>query len=172
MQGGLSFSTPLRSYFPFLVWDSMRQVMKGRWGSRIWSCWGREGFVSSGPLWSWVTGLTQQLAFLSWCFASSFECRRDGGGTVAGFLCPSIRKGTDPSREGMFPPVLLNLILRSESGKEQRLVGKVGDTSRGRDAANAEKQGANGIPSTEHSGAFGIVGRPTLDLAFWACVRL
>lgn len=103
MQGGLSFSTPLRSYFPFLVWDSMRQVMKGRWGSRIWSCWGREGCVSSGPLWSWVTGLTQQLAFLSWCFASSFECRRDGGGTVAGFLCPSIRKGTDPSREGMSP---------------------------------------------------------------------
>lgn len=35
MQGGLSFSTPLRSYPPFLVWGSMRQVMEGKWGSRV-----------------------------------------------------------------------------------------------------------------------------------------
>lgn len=38
------------------------------------------------------------------------------------------------------PPVPLNRILKSESGKEQRLIGKVGDTSKGRTAAHAENQ--------------------------------
>lgn len=40
------------------------------------------------------------------------------------------------------PPVPFNRILKSESGKEQRLIGKVGDTSKGRTTAHAENQGA------------------------------
>lgn len=65
-----------------------------------------------------------------------------GRGTDAAFPFPSVGKGTDPSSERISPPVPFNRILKSECGKEQRLTGKVGDTSKGRTAAHAENQGA------------------------------
>lgn len=85
----------------------------------------------------------------------------------------ALEKGQIHPGKKLPPPVPFNLILRAESETEQRLIGKVGDTSRGKDAAYAENQGANlGIRLTEDSGALGWVGRPILAPAFWACVRL
>lgn len=89
--------------------------MKGRLGSRIWGCWGREGFVSSGPLWSWVTGLTQQLAFLSCALLPPVSA----GGMEEALLLAScylaLEKGQIHPGKEFPPPVLFNLILRSEA---------------------------------------------------------
>lgn len=72
----------------------------------------------------------------------------------------ALEKGQIHPGKKLLPPVPFNLILRTESENEQRLIGKVGDTSRGKDAAYTENQGANlGIRLTEDSGAFGMGGQ-------------
>ena len=63
MQGGLSFSTLLRPYFPFLVGDSMKQARKGRWGRRAGAAGGEGDSPAVGPLRSRVTGLAAAVGF-------------------------------------------------------------------------------------------------------------
>lgn len=53
----------------------------------------------------------------------------------------ALEKGqTHPGKE-FSCPLLFNLILRSESGKDQRLIGEVGDTSGGRDTPMLRTEG-------------------------------
>lgn len=80
-----------------------------------------------GTLGSRVTGsLQQQLAFLSWCFSSSFECRGVGEALILVFYFLALEKRKTTSGKEFPHPVPLNLILRSESGKEQRLIEMLG----------------------------------------------
>lgn len=108
--------------------------MKGSWGGGIWYCQGRWGFLSSGPLvelgYRLLTAAAAGFSELVFCFPL---CVKGGGKDIdAGFLFPSIMKGTEPSRKTFPCPVPINLILKLEFGKEQRLIGEVGTPVEGR----------------------------------------
>lgn len=81
---------------------------------------------------------------LSLCFASSSEQEGMGVGVrealMLAFHILALGKGgqTHPGKEGPYL-VPFHVISRSESGKQQRLVGEIGAPSGGRDAAHAEK---------------------------------
>lgn len=103
MQGGLSCSALLDLIFPPVVGlHGTSHEGKEGWQDLV------VGSGSSGPLWSWVTGLTQRLAFLSWCFASSFSA----GGTRrhCGWLSVPQHYKRDRAIQGKNAPLLSSSI--------------------------------------------------------------